>query len=189
MCLLNTGGRNSVTGLSLLCVLPFFWLAWSGAARRLAGLLSSVLVAWMPLIITCQTELRDLAAPMLIPFIMLAIFGTVATVERDSLEQCRQVRAAEAELQESLRESRRSSALLSAVLDTVDVGGLALDATGRTILMNNRQRLNHALAGLSGDRDPDGDAPIFGLDQVTQLAHALSPRKPSIKHVHPPQLS
>ena len=40
ICSLYTGGRNSVTGLTLLCLFPVFWLAWSGSARWTAALLS-----------------------------------------------------------------------------------------------------------------------------------------------------
>ncbi|MBO0896456.1 hypothetical protein [Arthrobacter sunyaminii] len=94
---------------------------------------------------------------MLIPFIMLAIFGTVAIVERDTVEQQKQLRAAKVELQES----RRSSSLLSAVLDTVDVGVLALDRHGEIILMNNRQVLNHEHAAGGDHQLCGGDTGDF----------------------------
>ncbi|MDN3481513.1 ATP-binding protein [Arthrobacter sp. APC 3897] len=185
ICLLYSGGRNSVTGLSLLCVLPVFWLAWSGAARKLAALLSfagTVLVVWSPLFAAGQTELRDLAAPMLIPFIMLAIFGTVSTVERDNVEQQKQLRAAKAELQESLLESRHSSALLSAVLDTVDVGVLALDRHGKIILMNNRQVINHQLTLPVGTTSfVEETLEIFGLDRRTQVPPHARPAQRAMR--------
>ncbi|WAP51149.1 ATP-binding protein [Arthrobacter sp. ATA002] len=173
ICLLYTGGRESVTGLSLLCVLPVFWLAWSGAARRLAGVLSfagSTAVVWSPLFATGQTGFQDLAAPMLIPFVMLAIFGTVSIVERDNVAQQKELRIAEAGLQESLAESRRSSGLLSAVLDTVDVGVLALDRDDKIILMNNRQLVNHELTLPPGTNSfAEEELEIYGLDRKTPL--------------------
>ena len=183
--LLYTGGRSSVTGLSLLCVLPVFWLAWSGAARRLAGLLSfagATLVVWSPLLLAGQTRLQDLAAPMLIPLVMLAIFGTVSIVERDTAAQQKQLRAAECELQESLKESRRSSGLLSAVLDTVDVGVLALDRDARIILMNNRQQVNHELTLPEGTTSfAEETLEIYGLDRKTTLPVEARPAQRAMR--------
>ncbi|MFB9798460.1 sensor histidine kinase [Arthrobacter citreus] len=182
--LLYTGGRDSVTGLSLLCVFPVFWLAWSGAASRLAAALSfagTLLAVWAPAIIAGTASLNDLASPLLIPFIMLAIFTTVAIVEKDTSAQHERLLAAENNLQGNLQESRLHSQLLNGVLETVDVGVTALDASGRTILMNNRQRVNHALAGLDGDTDPGGEALIYALDQVTQLTHAQRPTQRAMR--------
>ncbi|MCC9198020.1 HAMP domain-containing sensor histidine kinase [Arthrobacter sp. zg-Y820] len=184
ICCLYNGGRTAVTGLSLLCVYPVFWLAWSGTSRWIAGLLSfsgTLLVVWAPLVAAGQTSLRDLASPMLIPFVMLGIFCTVVVVEQDTTAQHTRLLAAENSLQGSLQESRVHSQLLNGVLETVDVGVMALDATGRTILMNSRQRINHALAGLGGDRDPGGGALIFGLDQVTKLPHAQRPTQRAMR--------
>ena len=178
ICFLYVGGRNSVTGLSLLCVFPVFWLAWSRSARWLGaclGFAGTLLVVWGPLIASGNTSFRDLAGPMLIPFIMLGIFFTVSVVERDTAAQNKRLVDAETKLQGILQESRVHTQLLNGVLETVDVGVTALDADGRTVLMNSRQRINHALAGLSGDTDPGGDALVFGLDQVTKLAPAQRP--------------
>ena len=181
---LYTGGRSSVTGLSLLCVFPVFWLAWSGAATRLAALLSfagTLLVVWAPAISEGAGSAKDLASPLLIPFIMLAIFTTVAIVEKDTVAQHKRLLEAENNLQGSLQESRVRSQLLNGVLETVDVGVTALDATGKTILMNGRQRANHALAGLAGSPDPGDDALIFGLDQVTPLTLAQRPTQRAMR--------
>ena len=181
---LYTGGRNSVTGLSLLCVFPVFWLAWSGAARWLGGLLSfagTLLVVWTPLIVAGNSTLMDLAGPLLIPLIMLGIFCTVGVVKQDTAAQNRRLIAAENKLKGSLQESRVHSQLLNGVLETVDVGVTALDATGRTILMNSRQRVNHELAGLAGGTDPGDDALIFGLDQVTRLTQAQRPTQRAMR--------
>ncbi|WP_461170397.1 sensor histidine kinase [Arthrobacter sp. Z1-15] len=181
---LYTGGRSSVTGLSLLCVFPVFWLAWSGAATRLAALLSfagTLLVVWAPAISDGAGSAKDLASPLLIPFIMLAIFTTVAIVEKDTVAQHKRLLEAENNLQGSLQESRLRSQLLNGVLETVDVGVTALDAGGKTILMNSRQRANHALAGLAGRTDPGDDALIFGLDQVTPLTLAQRPTQRAMR--------
>ncbi len=179
-------GRQLVTGLSFLCIFPVFWMAWSGAARRLAGVLSfagTTLVLWTPLF--TQTDglpgVRILAGPMLIPFIMLAVAVVVAIVEADTTAQQDRLTKTEADLQGSLQQTRRHSQLLDGVLETVDVGVSALDADGRIVLMNNRQRINYALAGLDGPVDPGDGADIFGLDQVTRLSVEQRPSRRAVQ--------
>ena len=179
-------GRLLVTGLSFLCVFPVFWMAWSGAAPRIGWVLSfvcSTLVLWAPLITQAPgfPGITELLAPMLIPFIMLAIGVVVSTVEADTRTQQQRLSKTEAELQESLQETRLRSQLLDGVLETVDVGVTALDANGQTILMNNRQRVNHALAGLAGGSDADADALIYGLDQLTPLSLAQRPSQRAMR--------
>ncbi|MBP3037154.1 PAS domain-containing sensor histidine kinase [Arthrobacter sp. zg-ZUI100] len=169
---LYTGGRSSVTGLSLLCLFPVFWLAWSGAAHRLGAVLSllgTLAVVWSPAISTGANSVAELAGPLLIPVIMLAIFSTVAIVQGDTTAQHERLAATEAELQGSLEETSLRSQLLDAVLETVDVGVVAMDAAGRTVLMNSRQRANHALAGLDGRPESSENALIFDVDQVTRI--------------------
>ncbi|KAD3515266.1 PAS domain-containing sensor histidine kinase [Arthrobacter yangruifuii] len=167
-------GRNSVIGLSFLATFPVFWMAWSGAAPRRACLLSyfcTTLVLWAPLFIQAGgfPGIDSLAAPLLIPFVMLGICIVASSMEADTTAHQKRLADIESELQASLHEISRRSQLLDAVLETVDVGVTAVDAAGRTILMNSRQRTNHALAGLLHASDTDGDALIFGLDQLTPV--------------------
>ncbi|WP_229960763.1 sensor histidine kinase [Arthrobacter sp. zg-Y750] len=177
-------GRTSVIGLSFLSIFPVFWMAWSGLAPRTAGLLSyacTTLVLWAPLVTTGASSPRELAAPMLIPIIMMGTSMVVSTVERDGKVHRARLMEAEAQLQGSLQETRVRSQLLDGVLETVDVGVMALDAKGRTILMNSRQRSNHALANLdAGSPDGENDL-IFGLDQVTRLPHAQRPTQRALR--------
>ena len=177
-------GRNSVTGLSFLAVFPVFWMAWSGASARLAWLISYICttaVLWAPLFTEGSPSARDLVGPMLIPFVMMGIAIVVTTVERDAKAQRNRLTEAEGRLQGSLQETRLRSQLLDGVLETVDVGVMALDAQGRTILMNSRQRANHALAGLDGGADRNEHALIFDLDQVTPLTHAQRPSQRALR--------
>ena len=171
VCCLYTGGRNSVTGLSFLSAFPVFWLAWSGIAPRLGALLSfagTLMVVWTPLFLAGQTSLHDLAGPMLIPFMMLAIFASISTVERDTTAQQQRLLAAEAKLQGSLLESRTRSRLVQAIMDTVEVGLLALDRDGEILLINSRQRRNQELM-VPADASPDAEPLMFGLDRKTLL--------------------
>lgn len=178
ICGLYTGGRFAVTGLSFLCVFPVFWLAWSAAARRTAALLcfaATTVVVLTPLVLEGGTSAQELASPLLIPFMMVGIFMTVTIVQQDTAAQHRRLASADARLHNSLKETRRRSQLLDGVLETVDVGVTALDAEGRIVLMNNRQRDNHILAGMEGRPEASDEALIFGLDQVTLLAPEQRP--------------
>ena len=168
-------GRNSIIGLSFLAIFPVFWMAWSGAAPRRAWILSylcTTLLLWAPLFTQSGgvPTLDKLVAPLLIPFVMLGMGVVISTMESDTTAQQKRLVAIESELQASLQETGRRSQLLDAVLETVDVGVTAVDAAGRTILMNSRQRANHALAGLTHSADTDSEARIYGLDQLTPVA-------------------
>ncbi|MCC9175193.1 sensor histidine kinase [Arthrobacter sp. zg-Y179] len=179
-------GRNSVIGLSLLAVFPVFWMAWSGAAPRLAWILSylcTTLLLWAPLFMQAGgfPNREDLVAPLLVPFIMFAMGVVISTMESDTTSQQKRLVAIETELQASLQETRRRSQLLDAVLETVDVGVMAVDAQGRTILMNSRQRINHALAGLTDGADTGSDARIYGLDQLTPVTQAQRPSQRAMR--------
>ncbi|WP_230024878.1 sensor histidine kinase [Arthrobacter sp. zg-Y769] len=179
-------GRNSITGLSFLAVFPVFWMAWSGAAPRLAWILGytcTTLLLWTPLFMQAGgvPTLTELAAPLVIPFVMLGIGIVISTMEADTTAQQKRLAATESELQASLQETRRRSQLLDAVLETVDVGVMAVDAAGRTILMNSRQRSNHALAGLTNGMDTGSDALIYGLDQLTPLPEAQRPSQRAMR--------
>ena len=178
---LYSSGRPALTGLSLLCSFPIFWLAWSGISVRWAGVASfvgSTGVVWSPLIAAGRTSFTDLAAPMLVPFIMLALSITVSLMESDSSGQQDRLKMTEGELEGSLQESRLRSQLLDGVLDTIDVGVVVLDKRGRILLMNNRQRINHLLAKpLEGTPagSTEGTMLMFGADRVTALPVAERP--------------
>ncbi|MCQ1951086.1 cell wall metabolism sensor histidine kinase WalK [Arthrobacter sp. zg-Y859] len=179
-------GRDSVIGLSFLAVFPVFWMAWSGAAPRRAWILGYVcttLLLWAPLFTQVGgiPALDELLAPLLIPFVMLGIGVVISTMESDTTAQQKRLVAIESELQASLGETHRRSQLLDAVLETVDVGVMAVDAEGRTILMNSRQRINHALAGLTDGADTGSDARIYGLDQITPVSAAERPSQRAMR--------
>lgn len=83
----------------------------------------------------------------------------------------RRIESNEAELQALLADSRERGQLLDAILDTVDVGIVAVDADGRRLLTNSWQALLEASAAPpSGLRVPEeGQLALMGQDKMTPL--------------------
>nr|WP_306438947.1 PAS domain-containing sensor histidine kinase [Kocuria sediminis] len=93
---------------------------------------------WVPVLLRPgPVVLSALTAPLLIPLMMLAI-GTMAQVLVNSAE------AKDAQLRRLLAAGDRRERLLSTVLDSVEVGVLALDEIGRPLLTNNGRLHDHA---------------------------------------------
>ncbi|MET1153522.1 ATP-binding protein [Arthrobacter sp.] len=156
--LLREGTGSLLTGVGLLAAFPVIWLAASGQFPRLsviAGALASLAMVWIPVFLgEAAVTLKSLTHPLLVPFMMLAIGITVRVMTASMMEQQRVVEAKDAELRRLLAASGRRERLLSAVMSAVDVGVLAVDEDGNTVLRNRRQEELRRLALPPGDADP-----------------------------------
>ncbi|GAB2599236.1 sensor histidine kinase [Kocuria himachalensis] len=171
----------TLTGVGMLAVYPVIWLAASGRMPRTAVPLGAVLtlaMVWAPLLVTGTPLTVDtVTAPVLIPFMMLGIGYTVQVLDRSmeahkaALEaQQALLQAKDARLEALLADSARRQRLLDTILDTVDVGVLAIDAAGHDILMNRRQQTIHRLGLPEGLTDaPEAQLLLFGEDGVTPM--------------------
>ncbi|MFF0943305.1 sensor histidine kinase [Kocuria sp. CPCC 205300] len=139
--LLFEGLFPHVLGVPFLAAIPVLWLVASAQLPRAAvplGALLTVAMLWMPVLLRPgPVTASALSSPLLIPVMMLAI-GTMAQILTNSAE------AKDAQLRRLLAAGARRERLLSTVLDSVDVGVLALDETGRPLLTNNGQLHAHA---------------------------------------------
>ena len=139
--LLFEGLFPAVLGVPFLAALPVLWLVASAQLPRAAAPLGALLTTamlWVPLLLRPgPVTVSALSAPLLIPLMMLAI-GTMAQVLTNSAE------AKDAQLRELLAAGARRERLLGTVLDSVDVGVLALDEAGRPLLTNNGHLHAHA---------------------------------------------
>ena len=83
----------------------------------------------------------------------------------------RRTHAREAELQALLADSRERERLLNTILDTVDVGIVALDAAGRRLLTNSWQSALEKSAAPAGTAEDAEEAQLLltGQDQETPL--------------------
>ncbi|WCI08465.1 hypothetical protein PJ267_19695 [Arthrobacter sp. OVS8] len=86
-------------------------------------------------------------------------------------EEQRRTGAKEAELQALLADSRERERLLNTILDTVDVGIVAVDAAGRRLLTNSWQSALEESAAPDGAAQEAGEARLLltGQDQATPL--------------------
>ena len=182
---LYDSGRTAVTGLSLLSVFPVFWLAWSEIAPKLAALISFVgptLVLWTPIFGSPSLNAAALAAPLIVPFIMVAISVTLSVVTLDSSEQQRRLQTAEAQISASWEELRLRTVLLDAVLNTVDVGVLALGPDGEERMRNSRQDQHRELVlPDDGAGHREKDFLLFGPDGVTPLPEDQRPARRAMR--------
>ncbi|MGQ1797903.1 sensor histidine kinase [Kocuria oceani] len=139
--LLFEGLFPNVLGVPFLAAIPVLWLVASAQLPRSAAALGALLTTamlWVPVLLRPgPVVLSALTAPLLIPLMMLAI-GTMAQVLVNSAE------AKDAQLRRLLAAGERRERLLSTVLDSVEVGVLALDETGRPLLTNNGRLYDYA---------------------------------------------
>jgi two-component system, OmpR family, phosphate regulon sensor histidine kinase PhoR len=167
------GGQEGVAGISLLAVFPVIWLCASGYHPRLAlwlSFLGPLAIIWAPLLPAGNFTPQDLARSLLLPVIALGIGASVSVLTLSMMRQQQELEEKDAQLQAHLRTSQRQGSLLNTVLDTVHLGVLAVDAGGHDILMNRKQRVNHALARPKDIADPnESQLLIFGPDRTTPV--------------------
>lgn len=167
------GGQESLTGLSLLAVFPVIWLCASGYYPRLSlclSFLGPLAIIWVPLLILGDVSGPSLAKSLLIPVMMLGIGVSVSVLTLSMMRQQRILEEKDKQLQASLRGSKHQEALLHSVLETVNIGVLAVDAGGHDILMNRKQRANHELASPKTIEDPnESQLLVFAADRTTPV--------------------
>lgn len=155
--LLREATLTHVTGVGIMAALPVTWLAASGRLPRAAaplGALLTLAMVWVPLLLPARPlSLQALASPLLIPFMLLGIGLSIQVLANSMERQHAELQAKDAELRRLLERSARRERLLDAVLDTVDVGVLVVDADGHDLLMNRRQRAIHRLSLPPGRED------------------------------------
>ncbi len=164
--LMREGAGDVLTGIGMLAVFPVIWLAASGQFPRLSvlvGAVATLLMVWIPVFASGDpVNLAALTGPILIPFMMLAIGITVHVMTASMMEQQRVVESKDAELRGLLEASGRRERLLKTVVDTVDVGVLAIDENGNDVLMNRRQHQIHRIGVPNGLADAaEADLVLF----------------------------
>jgi signal transduction histidine kinase len=124
--------------------------------------------AWWPALVS--TPLRT-AAVVLAGVVAFAASFALSLARLRLRQEQRRTCAKEAELQALLADSRERERLLNTILDTVDVGIVALDAAGGRLLTNSWQsslERSSAPAGIAGVADEE-QLLLTGQDQETPL--------------------
>ncbi|MBG6184650.1 signal transduction histidine kinase [Arthrobacter sp. CAN_A214] len=171
---IRSGAGESLSGVGLLAAFPVVWLAASRVSTAVAvgaSFVGSVSLVWLPLLLTGDDlVLRDFLQPLLLPVMLTGLAVFVSALTRDRRSQQEALRASQAALRASSEAGRKRERLLGTVLDTVDVGVLAVDANGHDILMNARQRAVHAAASPPGNDDPnESQLLVYGSDRESLL--------------------
>ncbi|MEZ2388312.1 sensor histidine kinase [bacterium RCC_150] len=177
----RNGAINYVPGLSVVALFPIIWLSASGLIPKSSLALSFLgpfFIALPPLISHQNNPTAsDISSVVFLPLMMLAVAVSIRLASSSAHLQQRRVMQRDQALRQLLAASRERETLLKTILDTIDVGIVAVDAKGRTVLTNNQQkafqRLETPLEGASGDGGRN--RAIFGQDRSTPLPPEKSP--------------
>ena len=178
--LMRYGAGTVITGVGLLTVFPVIWLAASGLFPRAAltaGFLGALGVVWAPVFVTdAEVNSSSLTQSILLPFIMLAIGVTIRVMTASMMAQQAVVEEKDRALQVLLEDSARRERLLDTVVNSLDVGLIAVDETGRPVLANRKLEAFRALAGGSGDTAEE-DLHIYLQDGETVMPAVRRPTR------------
>ncbi len=155
--LLRDGSSAGLPDPGVLSVLPVVWIS----ASTLSAPASLSLSFTVPLLAALPWLLTDPAAPpaarsaeaVLVPLMMLAVSLAMRFARARLRHEQWRIKSTEAELQALLADSRERERLLNTILDTVDVGIVAVDAGGRRLLTNSWQtQLEESAASAAAGR-------------------------------------
>ncbi|WP_104166347.1 cell wall metabolism sensor histidine kinase WalK [Arthrobacter sp. SX1312] len=169
--LLRTGGADIQPALGVLAVFPVLWLmrsplpTWAALTGSVAG--SLLITAWPLLGSFDPTRLTSYAGALLLPIVMFCIGVTIHLMSAGADAREAEIARKDRELNDLLQAAIDRERVLTAILNTVDVGLTAVDAHGNTTLTNRQQELFNRLSTGHGDEAQDGL--VFGSDRVTPL--------------------
>ncbi|WP_427129794.1 sensor histidine kinase [Pseudarthrobacter sp. S9] len=173
--LTRDGSVEGLPDLGVLSVLPVVWISASrlSAPASLSLNFFGPLLAGLPWLFADRAEppLARTAEALLVPLMMLAVSLAMRLARARLRHQQRRIEAKEAELKVLLAESRERERLLNTILDTVDVGIVAVDADGRRLLTNSWQALLEASAAPPAcpEAAEEGELMLTGQDRTTPL--------------------
>ncbi|MDN4610759.1 sensor histidine kinase [Arthrobacter burdickii] len=167
--LLRAGATETQPALGVLAVFPVLWLMRSSlptwAALVLTWTGSLLVTAWPLLFSFDPSRMRSYLGILLLPIVMLCIAVTIRVMSLSARARDLEIERKDRELTDLLRAAMDRERVLTAILDTVDVGLTAVDAHGNTTLTNRQQELFNRLAtGHDTHRSL-----YFGADRTTPL--------------------
>lgn len=165
------------TGADLLCVIPALWLAWELSYRgALIGTIGAASLMSLPWMVVLGPVDGNAAGAILTPFVVLLV-GTVMAWLMEHLQESHRASVVEqSSRQAAVREADRHRRFNEAILDTVDVGLVLLDAEGRYLMVNERHRDFIDLAFPDGHEGVAGQlGHVFGFDSTTPLTREEMP--------------
>lgn len=174
------GALESQPSLGVLTFFPVLWLAASRLTPWISvpvGFAGSSLVVLLPLAVDgTSSTVVDFTTALLLPVVMVTLALTVHLAKMQLRLNDHELRQKEQELKELLKASNKRENLLSTILDTVDLGLIAVNADGKHTLTNHQQDLFHRLACISGGSVTEEEGQLlFAPDRTTPLAQEQRP--------------
>ncbi|MHA7285921.1 sensor histidine kinase [Arthrobacter sp. MDT3-44] len=176
----RTGAVEFLPGLSVLMIFPVIWLAASGRFPKSAvagSFLIPLVMGAVPLLVgSAQATATKVTTTVLVALMLFAVAFTVRFVTATLFLQQRKLERKDEELQRLLDSSKENENLLKTILDTINVGVTAVDATGRVIL-SNRQQDVFARSASGTDQDGTGNPGLvlYGQDRTFLLPEDRTP--------------
>ncbi|WP_326493964.1 sensor histidine kinase [Arthrobacter sp. MMS18-M83] len=181
LCFTRNGAFNAIPSLSALALFPVIWLSASGMLSRTSMILSFVgpfFIALPPVIAHLPNPTAsDISSVVLLPLMMFAVAASIRLAGSNARVQERRVNRRDHALRQLLAASRKRETLLKTILDTIDVGIVAVDSNGETLLVNGQQKAFLQLAA-PAEGAPElakHDQLVFGQDRQTPLRPEQSP--------------
>lgn len=174
----RAAAAEELPGLGVLSVLPVVWLAASRLSSAASTSISffGPLLAGLPWLFAAGPDDSPgrIATVVLLALTTLTVALAMQFVKAQLQRQQHKVESKEAQLQAHLAESRERERLLNGILDTVDVGIVAVGADGRRLLTNSWQARLEASAAPAGSyrsAEPGWEDQLLltGRDQETPL--------------------
>jgi signal transduction histidine kinase len=172
--LARNGAVPAVAGLGVLAIFPVIWLSSSEDFPRTTVFLSffGTLLIGIPSLVQKFPRISpaEIATAILLPLMMLAVSVAIRFASANVRLQRQRLEKKDAELRELLVESRNRERLLKTILDTTDVGIVAVDVDGDKVLVNDQQKTFRQAAAPTGTEQPlEAQQLMFGQDRVTPL--------------------
>jgi signal transduction histidine kinase len=125
----------------------------------------------------------DVSSVVLLPLMMFAVAVSIRLAGSSARLQQRRVKQRDQVLRQLLAASRERETLLKTILDTIDVGIVAVDSKGETLLINNQQKAFLRLA-MPAEGPPglaEQDRLVFGQDRRTPLPPEKGPLRRAVQ--------
>ena len=187
----RNGAAPNLQGLGVLAIFPVIWLSASGMAAKTSIILSffGPIVIGLPSLLAKIPHVTpaDITTAVLLPFMLLAVSLAIRFASVNMRLQQRRLESQEAEMRTLLADSKERERLLHTILDTVDVGIIAVDADGKVLLVNDQQ--NHfESAARPADHTQNADHPLqIDGDETQPLLLSQDRKTPLPPDRHPVQ--
>lgn len=165
---------ESVVGIAL--IFPAIWLGLQFGRRGVALTVAAVAFSFLPVYLGRDVTSNDVAR--MAQVLLLALICSLVVAVTAELWQTKVGEAAEAQrmLERAVADSAEQRRFNEAILNSVDVGLLALDAQGRVHSMNPRHQRFIELAYPEGhDGSPDQKGFTYAADGFTELTREELP--------------